>query len=149
MFKTLELTGKWGSEIWNRKKNGSIYPQWLSVSAMYDEQGDLSGYVALFSDITKRKEYEEKIEYQANYDALTGLANRHLLKDRFASAIYRSDRNNRLVSLLFIDLDRFKQVNDSFGHTFGDRLLKQVGKRLGSHVRQSDTVARLGEMSSR
>ena len=144
MFKTLELTGKWESEIWNRKKNGSIYPQWLSVSAMYDEQGDLNGYVALFSDITKRKEYEEKIEYQANYDALTGLANRHLLKDRFASAIYRSDRNNSLVSLLFIDLDRFKQVNDSFGHTFGDRLLKQVGKRISGHVRQSDTVARLG-----
>lgn len=144
MFKTLELVGKWESEIWNKKKNGTVYPQWLSVSAMYDDQGDLSGYVALFSDITKRKEYEEKIEYQANYDALTGLANRHLLKDRFASAIYRSDRNNSQVSLLFIDLDRFKQVNDSFGHTFGDRLLKQVAKRLNGHVRQSDTVARLG-----
>ncbi len=144
MFKTLEMTGKWEGEIWNRKKNGAIYPQWLSISAMTDEQGDLTGHVALFSDITKRKEYEEKIEYQANYDALTGLANRHLLKDRFASAIYRSDRNNSLVSLLFIDLDRFKQVNDSFGHTFGDRLLKQVGKRISNHVRQSDTVARLG-----
>lgn len=144
MLKTLQLCGEWEGEIWNRRKNGEIFPEWLTVSAIQNDQGDIGGYVSLFSDITKRKEYEEKIEYQANYDALTGLANRHLLADRFSRAIDRADRKNSRVALLFIDLDRFKQVNDSLGHTFGDKLLQEVSSRLYSHVRKSDTTARLG-----
>ncbi|WP_290704837.1 bifunctional diguanylate cyclase/phosphodiesterase [Amphritea sp.] len=144
MLKTLQRCGEWEGEIWNRRKNGEIYPEWLTVSAIQNDQGDIGGYVSLFSDITKRKEYEEKIEYQANYDALTGLANRHLLADRFSRAIDRADRKNSRVALLFIDLDRFKQVNDSLGHTFGDKLLQEVSSRLYSHVRKSDTTARLG-----
>lgn len=144
MLKTLQRCGEWEGEIWNRRKNGEVFPEWLTISVIQDDQGKIGGYVSLFSDITKRKEYEEKIEYQANYDALTGLANRHLLADRFSRAIDRADRKNSRVALLFIDLDRFKQVNDSLGHTFGDKLLQEVASRLYSHVRKSDTTARLG-----
>jgi diguanylate cyclase (GGDEF)-like protein/PAS domain S-box-containing protein len=144
MLQTLKTTGEWEGEIWNRRKNGDIYPEWLTVSAIQGDQGCINGFVSLFSDITKRKEYEEKIEYQANYDALTGLANRHLLADRFSRAIDRADRKKSRVALLFIDLDRFKQVNDSLGHTFGDKLLQEVSSRLYSQVRKSDTTARLG-----
>ncbi len=144
MFATLEQTNTWNGEIWNRRKNGEIYPQWLSISTMRDSEGYKEGYVSLFSDITKRKKDEEYILHQANYDPLTGLANRNLFSDRFSHALKQVERNKHQVALLFIDLDRFKNINDTLGHLLGDQLLKQASKRLQACLRKSDTVARLG-----
>lgn len=144
VYQALDERHFWEGEIWNRRKNGELYPQWVVISSRFDPQGELEGYVALFSDITKRKHNEAVIIHQANYDALTGLPNRHLFEDRLNQAIAFSERAQAKAALLYIDLDRFKYVNDTFGHYIGDRLLQQVSKRLQTCVRKSDTVARLG-----
>ena len=144
MRHSLQQNSKWEGEIWNRKKNGEVYPEWLTISLMTGRQGDPEGYVCLFSDISKRKKDEKKIQYQANYDALTGLANRHLLFERFSDALNLAERQSQNVSLFFIDLDRFKQVNDSLGHSFGDQLIKDAATRLQNCIRKTDTAARLG-----
>lgn len=144
MSRSLKECDRWEGEIWNRKKSGEIYPEWLTISLMKGPQGEPQGYVCLFSDITKRKQDEEQIQYQANYDALTGLANRHLLFERFSTALDYASRAGDNVSLFFIDLDRFKQVNDSLGHSFGDRLIAEAAKRLHGCIRKTDTAARLG-----
>lgn len=144
MYRKLEQQQVWEGEIWNKRKNGEIYPQWLTISSRYSPAGVLEGYVALFSDITQRKHDEAIIIHQANYDTLTGLPNRHLFEDRLKQAIALSDRSRTHTALLFIDLDRFKYVNDTFGHFAGDLLLKQVAQRIGSCLRKSDTVSRLG-----
>lgn len=144
MHSQLLNTGTWAGEIWNRRKNGEIYPQWLSIRAIRDEAGNILRYISLFSDITHRKKTEERILYQANYDALTDLPNRSLFRDRLQRAIIRADREHKKVALLFIDLDRFKHVNDTLGHAAGDLLLQEAARRLTSIVRKSDTVARLG-----
>ncbi|NVJ91593.1 MAG: EAL domain-containing protein [Methylocystaceae bacterium] len=144
MYSQLLNTGTWAGEIWNRRKNGEIYPQWLSIRAIQDEAGNILRYISLFSDITHRKKTEERILYQANYDALTDLPNRSLFRDRLQRAIIRADREHKKVALLFIDLDRFKHVNDTLGHAAGDLLLQEAARRLTSIVRKSDTVARLG-----
>ncbi|MAY42851.1 MULTISPECIES: EAL domain-containing protein [unclassified Neptuniibacter] len=144
MRRGLRECDRWEGEIWNRKKSGEVYPEWLTISPMTGPQGEPQGYVCLFSDITKRKQAEEQIQYQANYDALTGLANRHLLLERFSTALDYASRAGDKVSLFFIDLDRFKQVNDSLGHSFGDRLIAEAAKRLHGCIRKTDTAARLG-----
>ncbi|MDO6563580.1 EAL domain-containing protein [Amphritea sp. 1_MG-2023] len=144
IYSELEEKHSWEGEIWNRRKNGELYPQWVVISSRFDPQGQLEGYVALFSDITKRKHSEAVIIHQANYDALTELPNRNLFEDRLQQAIACSERSQTRVALLYIDLDRFKYVNDTFGHYAGDLLLKQVSERLQACVRKSDTVARLG-----
>ena len=144
MQETLAREEKWDGEIWNRRKNGEIYPEWLTISAIKTNKNAIEGYVSLFNDISRRKKIEDKLKHQANYDALTGLANRNLLADRFSRAISRGERENKLVALLFIDLDKFKQVNDSLGHTYGDKLLKDAAKRISTHLRLADTAARLG-----
>ncbi|WP_428034503.1 sensor domain-containing protein [Amphritea sp.] len=144
MYRKLEEYRGWEGEIWNKRKNGEIYPQWLTISSRYSPAGVLEGYVALFSDITQRKHNEAIIIHQANYDALTGLPNRHLFEDRLKQALALSDRSRTQSALLFIDLDRFKYVNDTFGHLAGDLLLKQVAQRIGACLRKSDTVSRLG-----
>lgn len=144
LYLTLNEKGSWSGEIWNKRKTGQIYPQWLTISERRDEQGRLEGYVSLFSDISKRKHDEELIAHQANFDGLTGLPNRHLFKDRLEMALKESDRKRCTSTLLFIDLDRFKFVNDNYGHSTGDLLLKQVADRLQTSVRATDTVARLG-----
>ncbi|RTE66300.1 EAL domain-containing protein [Amphritea opalescens] len=144
VFEELEAKCFWEGEIWNRRKNGELYPQWVVISSRFDPQGDLEGYVALFSDITKRKHNEAVIIHQANYDALTGLPNRNLFEDRLNQAIAFSERSQTKAALLYLDLDRFKYVNDTFGHYTGDLLLQQVAERLQACVRKSDTVARLG-----
>jgi diguanylate cyclase (GGDEF)-like protein/PAS domain S-box-containing protein len=140
-----ELTskGKWQGEICNRRKNGEVYYEWLSITALKNKTGELESYVSLFSDITKRKQAEDKIYHQANYDYLTGLANRNLFIDRFEQSIAVAKREDKSVALLFIDLDGFKNVNDTFGHSKGDLLLKYAAQRIESVVRTSDSVARL------
>ncbi|MES9993031.1 MAG: EAL domain-containing protein [Candidatus Thiodiazotropha sp.] len=134
----------WSGEVWNRRKDGSVFPEWLSIAAIPDEDGVAKEYVAVFSDISKHKENEEQIRYQANYDALTGLPNRSLLSDRLEQAIGSALREKWKLAILFIDLDQFKMVNDTFGHVMGDELLQLVAERIGDSVRESDTVARFG-----
>jgi diguanylate cyclase (GGDEF)-like protein/PAS domain S-box-containing protein len=137
--------GQWQGEIWNRRKNGEVYPEWLNITAVRDEHGKVEHYVAIFSDITERKRQEALITYQANHDALTGLPNRSLFRDRVEQALAIARRHERQdAAVMFLDLDRFKLVNDSFGHQVGDLLLKEVALRLRESVRESDTVARLG-----
>jgi len=143
IFKTLAETGKWQGEIWNRRKTGEMFAEWLNISVVRNEQGELTNYVAVFSDITSRKQDEERLSYQANHDPLTRLPNRTLFQERLSRALTRAHRNQSIVALLFIDLDFFKQVNDTLGHLAGDFLLQQVAERLTSCVRQGDTVARL------
>ena len=144
MWSALLGVGHWEGEIWNRRKNGEIYPQWLSISVVRDPDGEVSEYVALFSDITERKQHEEVIWRQANFDGLTGLANRSLLGDRLERALAQARRHETKVGLIFIDLDGFKWINDTLGHDVGDELLIEAARRLQECVRAEDTVARLG-----
>ncbi len=143
MIHTLQRTGRWQGEIWNRNKAGDIYAEWLSIVTIRNEQGEVLQYMSLFSDITKRKQDEERIWRQANFDALTGLPNRTLFHDRLSQVLQQAHREETLFGLMFIDLDRFKWVNDTLGHSAGDALLVEVAKRLQGVVRESDTVARL------
>ncbi len=144
MFKGLAANDNWRGEIWNRRKNGETYPEWLAISAMRDSNGELEGYVSLFSDISKRKQDEARILHQANFDALTGLPNRSLFADRLSRALEQAERNDNNLALLFIGLDRFKSINETLGHAIGDQLLQEVSSRLLNELRKSDTVARLG-----
>ncbi|MCB1978083.1 MAG: EAL domain-containing protein [Burkholderiaceae bacterium] len=144
MWEALARNGRWQGEIWNRRKNGEIYPEWLSITAVHAPQKQTTHYVATFSDITHQKQNEARIEALAFSDPLTGLPNRRLLLDRLAHALLVSTRNERLGALFFIDLDDFKGLNDTRGHYVGDLLLQQVAQRLVACVREGDTVARLG-----
>ncbi len=144
MKESLEHEGRWQGEIWNRRKDGEIYAEWLSIVAIKDDAGELAQYMSLFSDITKRKQDEERIWRQANYDTLTGLPNRTLFMDRLDQSLHRAHRERCRFALMFIDLDRFKWVNDTLGHGAGDALLQEASARLRDSVRESDTVARLG-----
>jgi diguanylate cyclase (GGDEF)-like protein/PAS domain S-box-containing protein len=145
MWEHINQTGFWSGEIWNRRKDGSVYPEWISIVEIRDEKtNEITEYVAVFSDISQRKRDEEQIRRQANYDALTGLPNRSLFFDRLNQAVISARREKGLLGLLFVDLDRFKAVNDTFGHVLGDEILQEVGERLKLCVRDSDTVARMG-----
>ena len=144
MWASIDACGSWQGEIWNRRKNGEIYPALLSVTAVKNGEGKASHYVGVFTDISARKTIEAKIEHLAFYDPLTGLANRRLLLDRLAQTIATSARHGTQPALLFVDLDEFKNLNDTVGHSAGDALLEQVAKRLVACVREDDTVARLG-----
>ena len=144
MWETIHRTGAWQGEIWDRRKNGEIYPKWLTISAVKGSNGIVTHYVGSHIDITERKATEEKIQHLAFYDPLTGLPNRRLLMDRLQQALVSSARSARQGALLFIDLDNFKILNDTLGHDMGDLLLQQVAQRLRKCVRESDTVARLG-----
>ena len=140
----LRQTGAWHGEIWNRRKSGEIYPEWLTVTAVRGVQDKTTHYVGTFSDITKRKADEAEIQYLAFFDQLTGLPNRRLLIDRVKYALAGSVRRHCNGALLFIDLDNFKNINDTLGHDQGDLLLQRVAQRLNHCVREGDTVARLG-----
>ena len=143
MWTEIKAAGRWRGEIWNRRKSGEFYAEWLSIVAIRDESGHISHHIAIFSDITHRKEDEARVWRQANFDALTGLPNRALFIDRLGQAIRQSKREGKKFALFFIDLDGFKSVNDSLGHAAGDLLLQQSASRLVDCVRASDTVARL------
>ncbi len=144
MWDSLQSRGHWQGEIWNRHKNGNIYVEWLSISRIEADETTGGHYLAVFSDITQRKEAEEILRHKANFDALTDLPNRSLFYDRLQAAISQAHRYRRVFVLLMIDLDHFKEVNDTFGHPAGDELLVEASRRLISCVRESDTVARLG-----
>lgn len=144
MWQQLRHTGSWSGEIWDRRKDGVIYPKWMNITAVKNREGITTHYVAIFSDITERKRIEEEIHNLAFYDALTKLPNRRLFLDRFQAALVASARRNEYGAILFIDLDRFKVLNDTHGHDYGDMLLIEVGKRIKSCVREMDTVARFG-----
>lgn len=143
MWRNLQETGMWSGEVWNRRKNGEIYPEWLNITSV-KINGVVAHYIATMSDITEYKVAEAQIHQLAFYDPLTGLPNRRLLQERLQHSIDRCVRDKELMSLLMLDLDHFKPVNDSLGHLAGDQLLQQVAKRLSSRLRNSDMTARLG-----
>lgn len=141
---SLAIRGHWEGQAWARRKNGSDFPAFLTLNAIRDNNVHITNYVAVFSDISKQREYEARLEKLALYDCLTGLANRTLLMKRADRAILQAERDGRSLAVLFADLDRFKRVNDLYGHAVGDKLLKLVAQRLAGCVRAADTVARLG-----
>ena len=144
LWASLIRSGEWHGEIWNRRKSGEVYPEWLTISAVPDQSGQTTHYVAVFSDISQLKRSEERLDFLAHHDALTGLPNRVLLQDRLAHAIRRARRDAGSFALLFVDLDGFKEVNDTLGHAVGDRVLVVVAQRLGERLRAADTLARQG-----
>jgi len=144
MQEALRTENHWQGEIWNIRKNGEIYPEWLTVNAVIGREGDISNYICGFIDITERKKAEEKIHQLAFFDPLCQLPNRRLLFDRLHHAVASSARNSSCAAVLFIDLDNFKMLNDTRGHDMGDLLLVEVGQRLKSCIRETDTLARLG-----
>ena len=143
LLATLVATARWQGEVWNRRKDGDLYVQWMSAVRIGEADAP-EGFVATMTDITSRKQSEERLRFRANHDALTGLPNRRLFEDRLQSAIASALRHGEQFALMLVDLDRFKGVNDRFGHLAGDALLVEVGRRLQFCVRASDTVARLG-----
>ena len=144
MLQTLTESGFWRGEILNRRKDGTVFPELLSVSVVKNDRGDIINYLGVFSDITNLKQSEEKLEHLAHYDSLTGLPNRVQFQLHLQHAVSRSERSNQQCALLYLDLDRFKVVNDSLGHLAGDELLKMVTERLLSRLRASDILARMG-----
>lgn len=144
LWSTLRATGHWEGEIWNRRKNGAIYPAWQTISTVRDAEARATHYVAIFSDFSQRKLSESRLERMAHYDPLTELPNRLLVESRLEHALDRACRRNGRLAVLFIDLDRFKTVNDSLGHPAGDELLAAVAHRLGERLRKEDTLGRLG-----
>ncbi len=141
--KTIIETGVWQGEVWGRRKNGEVYPAWSSVSRAPSGQ-DEPIFVSVFSDISAAKQYESRLQHLAHYDALTELPNRLLFRERLSDMLTRAERHGNVLALLFIDLDRFKPINDTLGHQAGDELLQRVAGRLAGCVRASDTIARLG-----
>jgi diguanylate cyclase (GGDEF)-like protein/PAS domain S-box-containing protein len=144
MWASLKAHGNWRGEIWNRRKNGEVFPEWLSITAVRNAEGQISHFVASYLDLTQRKEAEEQIQFLAFYDPLTHLPNRRLLNERLEKALLAGARHRRYAALLFIDLDNFKMLNDSMGHAIGDLLLREVAQRLSNSIRANDTVARQG-----
>lgn len=144
MWETLRDKDCWQGDVWNRRKNGEFYAQHAQIFVIRRPGGSIYRHVAQFSDITERKRRDEIVWKQANYDALTGLPNRRLFHDRLEQGIKKSLRARRVLALLFLDLDRFKEINDTLGHAKGDALLVAAAQRIRECVRESDTVARLG-----
>ena len=144
MWQILLEQGHWQGEIWNKRKNGELYPQWLSITAIRAEDGQITQYASIFSDITERKQQEEKIHQLAYVDELTGLANRRMFFDRLQLALANAHRHQHTLAVMFLDLDLFKRINDTLGHLAGDQALKEVAKRLQATVREGESVARIG-----
>ena len=144
MWKQVQEKGSWRGEIWNQRKNGEIYPAWMTISCVHDDEGRVLHYVTVFSDITSIKQSQSQLEHLAHHDSLTNLPNRLLFEDRLLHAISQAKRQRRQLAVLFLDLDRFKNINDSLGHAMGDELLKEVARRLQAILRDGDTAARLG-----
>ena len=144
MWEALAREGAWQGEIWNRRKDGEIYPELLSITAVTDARGVVTHYIGVFTDISDIKRQQQKIEHLAHYDPLTGLPNRALLADRLRMALAQARREHTQLAIAYLDLDGFKPVNDTYGHNVGDALLTRIGRRLMAALRDTDTVARLG-----
>jgi len=145
MWAALKRDGRWSGEVWDRRKNGEVYPKWLTINAVQDAAGgETTHYVGIFSDITEQKENAERIEHLAYHDPLTGLPNRYALNAHLTQSLADARRNGAQIAVMFLDLDRFKNINDSLGHDVGDQLLMEVARRVRGVLRESDTVARLG-----
>ena len=144
VLKQLHQHSTWEGEVWLKRRNGEHYPAWVGITAVFDDEGDLASYVCFFSDISERKASEQRIHRLAYYDALTHLPNRTLFQDRLHTALQSAERQKSWVVLMFLDLDRFKPINDSLGHAAGDRMLKEMATRLLGCVAEDDTVARMG-----
>ncbi len=144
MWQSLTTTGYWENEIWDRHKNGQVCLKWMTINVIYNKQGSVSQYISIFSDITERKKTDELIWKQANFDALTKLANRSLFHKRFQQELDRCQRSGGTLAIIYLDLDGFKDINDSLGHAAGDVLLIEVAQRLQKYSRKTDVVARLG-----
>lgn len=144
MWHVINTSDYWTGEVWNRRKNGEVYPANITVSAVKNDGDKVSHYVVLFSDITRLKEHQSQLERMANYDDLTKLPNRALLRDRLTQAIVQSQRHQKSLAVVFMDLDGFKAVNDNYGHDVGDELLITISKRMKDALRQGDTLARFG-----
>ncbi|AZV57901.1 EAL domain-containing protein [Clostridium sp. AWRP] len=144
MWQNLIANGYWEGEIWNKAKNGKLYPKWMSITSLNGSDGTVENYIAISTDISKLKMTEDKLHNLAYYDPLTGIPNRTLFYERLERALIRGNDNKKAVALLFMDLDGFKFINDSLGHAAGDLLLKKVAFRIKSNIRKSDTVSRLG-----
>ncbi|MFL0805974.1 MAG: PAS domain S-box protein [Oceanobacter sp.] len=143
MWTSLEQTGQWRGEIWNRRQDGSILPEWQTITRVEDERGNLTQFVAVFSDISQIKQSQEELAYLAHHDPLTGLPNRLLLNERLEQAIHRAARHNSQFTLMFLDIDNFKHINDSLGHPVGDQLLQALAAILAEAIGEEDTVARV------
>jgi len=144
LWQSLADTGHWSGEIWNRRKSGEIFPEWVNINVIEDTAGQVSNYIAVFTDISAYKRSEQRLEFLAQHDPLTQLPNRVLFRDRLEHALKTAERSQRKTVLMFLDLDRFKQVNDRIGHQAGDVLLQNVAERLRRTLRDEDTVARIG-----
>jgi diguanylate cyclase (GGDEF)-like protein/PAS domain S-box-containing protein len=144
MWNAINRLGHWSGEIWNRRKNGEIYPEWLSINSVRDAAGAVTHYVGVFTDLTHRRRDEERIRFLAYHDALTGLPNRLLLRDRVDQALLRAARGDTRFAVMLLDLDNFKNVNDTLGHSAGDAVLMSVVERVGRVFRETDTLSRLG-----
>lgn len=144
LWASINQTGHWMGEIWNRRKSGEVFPAFESISAIRDEHGQLTNYLAVLADISKHKHNEEQIRYLTQHDALTGLANRSLLLERLEQTMIHASRSKRLVAVIILNIDRFKVINDSLGHVAGDTVLKEIAGRLTEYIRPGDIVARLG-----
>jgi len=144
MWDSIMANGEWHGEIVNRRKNGEQYPEWLTISVIRNESGEITNYVAVFSDLTQRKQVEDKLNFLAYYDTLTGLPNRMLFTDRLTHALTQAQQSSMHVAVVFLDLDRFKRVNETLGHKAGDELLRTVSQRLLGCIRGGDSASRLG-----
>lgn len=144
LWQTLQSEGSWSGEIWNRRKNGEVYPQQSTLSSVHNSNNELQHYVALISDISSQKQHQQELERNAHYDSLTGLPNRLLLADRLNQALTQANRNDSGLLVAYLDLDGFKEVNDLYGHDIGDKLLVAIAQRMAASVRESDTIARIG-----
>jgi len=144
LWETLRDKGSWQGEVWNRGKTGEVFPEWLSISTVHDELGRVANYVGVFSDISQIKHSEAQLEYLAHHDSLTDLPNRALFQSRLGHAIHVARRHEQHLALLFLDVDGFKNINDSLGHPAGDELLQSIARRMTEHLRAVDTLARLG-----
>ncbi|MDR9435756.1 MAG: EAL domain-containing protein [Thiohalophilus sp.] len=144
IWEQLQKEGVWRGEIWDRRKNGELFPAWQTINTIRNDAGDVLNYVSIFSDISALKQSQEKLDFLAYHDPLTSLPNRVLFMDRLTQALEKSARESRKLAIIFIDLDRFKNINDTLGHALGDKLLVDAASRFLMNIRKSDTVARLG-----
>ncbi|MFA7268082.1 MAG: sensor domain-containing diguanylate cyclase [Sterolibacterium sp.] len=144
LWSSLVAIGHWQGEVWSRKKNGNVFPEWLNLQAIVDEHGVTIRYVGTFSDLSEQQGLQKSLYRLAYFDSVTGLPNRNLFHDRLQQALLQATREKSALAVLFLDLDRFKDVNDSLGHDAGDRLLKAAAERIAGCMREGDTLSRLG-----